>query len=246
MKQYPLLLLILLLWNTPIFAANLMVTPTKVDINPKHKSVALKIMNRQNKAVKLQVFIKAWSQDENGKTLLGKSSGLIIYPKLLTIEAQGERPVRVAYQGTWPNTEQAFRLFIDELPPKNTKQGIGVVMPVHLSIPVFLKNNSASGKPSLNIFKLEKTPRYLKIGIHNTGKQHFRINQLQAQLFDKRGKALDTLSKAGWYVLPDGHVFFSLPWKQKICKKARRAKVALTIQNQTTTHALSLSGKDCQ
>ncbi len=227
------------------FATNLTVTPTKVHISPKQKSGVLKIINKQDKAVKLQVFIKAWAQDESGNTQLSDSKNLVVFPKLLSIAAQSERPIRIGFQGELPATEQAFRVLIDELPDSAVKPGIAVVMPVRLSVPVFLQNTTEKSAAQLEIFQLKKQGKYLRVGVHNQGTEHVMLKQIEADLFQGQ-QSISQLSKAAWYVLPDAKIFFDIAWDSKLCTAANQAKIRLSWAQQSQVYDLALTEGTCQ
>ena len=214
-------------------AAGLTITPTKLDIFPAQKSAVLKLFNKKDKAVRLQVFIKAWSQDSDGKTVLSDSKNLVVYPKLLSIAAKGERPIRVGFQGDFLPTEQAFRLLIDELPEVSKKSGIGVIMPVRLSIPVFLNNSNQGSKTQFKIISAQKQGHYLRVGVHNQGSRHFMLKQVQAELFGTKHRALGEIKTAGWYVLAQGKIFFNLKWTNTLCKQVQQLKLKAVLKNQT-------------
>jgi len=228
-----------LILNHSVSAAGLTVSPTKLHIFPTQKSAVLKLVNKKDKAVRLQVFIKAWSQDDNGKTVLSDSKNLVVYPKLLSIAAKGERPIRVGFQGKFLPTEQAFRLLIDELPDVSKKQGIGVVMPVRLSIPVFLNNSNQTEKPKFEIFSAQKQGEYLQVSIHNQGSQHFMLKQLKAQLWGRNQSTLDDIEAAGWYVLAQGKVFFNLTWTDKVCQQVQKLTLSTMAVSGTLNSSLS-------
>ncbi len=185
------------------YAAELSVSPTKLKLFPKQKFTVLNVTNSSDKPVNVQVDVQTWSQDETGQPILQDTSDLIVFPKLLKIEGKTERPIRVGYRGKWPQIEQAYRIFVEELPvadPRKAKT-LGISITVRFSVPAFVGYRKTAPMPSFQIENVEKRESVLKSWVRNTGNSHFTVDNIVADLWDEKGAFLFSQSISGCYVL---------------------------------------------
>jgi fimbrial chaperone protein len=172
------------------YAAELSVSPTKLKLFPPSPQITvLNVTNSSDKPVNVQVDVQTWSQDETGQPILQDTSDLIVFPKLLKIEGKTERPIRVGYRGKWPQIEQAYRIFVEELPvadPRKAKT-LGISITVRFSVPAFVGYRKTAPMPSFQIEHVEKRESVLKIGVRNTGNSHFPVDNIVADLWDEKG-----------------------------------------------------------
>jgi fimbrial chaperone protein len=246
------LLFLLIIWSLSfsVHAVQFTVAPVKLKLFPEQKSTVLKLINRDAQTTKVQVYVRAWSQDETGSDIHQETSELIVYPKILTIEGHQERSLRVGFQGKWPpQTEQAYRIYVEELRIKDSResQGVstGITMLLHMSIPAFVMPNQTVFPPQFEIEHIEKRDAVLKVGVRNTGDYHFKVSNLEVNWLDKNGSKLSSQSTQGWYVLPHQRVFFDIPLEKAACLATQAAQINVSVNEQLQTKQVQLPSGHC-
>jgi len=242
------ILLMSLLVSMLAYATELSVSPTKLKLFPKQKFTVLNITNSSDKPVNVQVSVQTWSQDETGQPILQDTSDLIVFPKLLKVEGKTERPIRVGYRGKWPQIEQAYRIFVEELPVTDPRKAdtLGVSVTLRFSVPVFVRyREETAPKPKFQIENVEKRESVLTIGVRNTGNSHFTVDNIVADLWDEKGAFLFSQSISGWYVLPHQRNVFEMSLEQPDCLAAHTAKISVTVQKQYQVGRFQLQADGC-
>ncbi len=233
--------------NGAVWAANISITPTRVILSPEQKSASLSFINRGDKPLTLQIFLKSWQQDEVGRSLTEDSRELVVFPKMLTVEPGQQRPIRLGFQGQWPTVERSFRIFADELPNLDIETGaLGVVFPVRLSIPVFVREKAQAQEPQMQLKMADIQAGQLRVQISNQGTQHIAVEQIQAELLDAKGRSVGTLEEAGGRVLAQHAVFFELSISPDLCQQVRSAQIQAKAQSVTQSQTFTLSVRDCK
>jgi fimbrial chaperone protein len=231
------------------YATELSVSPIKLKLFPKQKFTVLNVTNSSDKPVNVQVYVQTWSQDETGRPILQYTSDLIVFPKLLKIEGKTERPIRVGYRGKWPRIEQAYRIFVEELPvtdPRKDK-ALGVSVTVRFSVPAFVMyREETAPRYQFQIENVEKRESVLTIGVRNIGNSHFTVDNIVADLWDEKGAFLFSQSLSGWYVLPHKRNVFEMPLEQPVCLAAHTAKIRVTVKKQSQVGRFQLQGDGCR
>ncbi|HAV43608.1 TPA: hypothetical protein DCX15_06310 [bacterium] len=136
-----------------VMAGSFAVRPFKVFLESK-KTTALKVRNTGEEKVTIQIMAVAWRQDEEGQDRFEPTKEIIFFPKILSIEPEEERVVRIGYRGEWPKVERAYRLFLRELPLERPGK-TAIKIALELSIPLFISP----------IEKVRKTKRIEEIEI---------------------------------------------------------------------------------
>lgn len=138
-------LLLTVLSATALHAAALSIAPVKVLLWPEQNSDAVRLGNKGDVPVNVQITAKTWSMDETGKFVETDTGDFVFFPRLLTLAPAEEKSVRVGYNGDFPAQEKPYRLLIEELPPvlkpaqqEEGKVGFGLQYSLRLSVPVFV------------------------------------------------------------------------------------------------------------
>jgi fimbrial chaperone protein len=230
------------------YAAQMSVSPIKLELFPKQQFTSLNVTNQSDEPINVQVSVKNWSQDEMGQTLLQNASDFVAFPKLLKIKGNKEGLIRVGYQGKWPRVEQAYRIFVEELPIKDprTDKSFGVSVTVRFSIPAFVRDRKETApNPHFQIENVETHDSVLKIGVRNIGNYHFTVDNIVADLSDEKGSNLFSQSISGWYVLPHKRNVFEMNLEPSVCLAAHTAKIRVTVKKQTQVEQFQLQRDSC-
>lgn len=119
-------------------AGSLAVSPLRLDIRPGQQMTALTVTNSGIEPILVQAGVKRWQQ-QNGTDSYDSDSNLLITPALFRLAPGGRQLVRVGWrhQTATPEREQAWRVFLDELPPADVAPEPGLHVNLRLGIPLF-------------------------------------------------------------------------------------------------------------
>jgi fimbrial chaperone protein len=194
-------------WSTPGQATSLRVTPLLVEFAPGQSSATVDLENLATAPVALQLRAQAWEQDGPKETFT-PTNDLVISPPVVTLPASETQTVRLVLRKRNTAVAQAYRLFIDEIPPVSTGKA-QVVMALSISMPVFTipANN---GMPKFK-WRIERTPDGKLVAVvSNSGGAYGVIRTVTADMPGRPAEAA-TLQEMLPYVLPGGDRRWILP-----------------------------------
>ncbi|MDF1693281.1 MAG: molecular chaperone [Zhongshania sp.] len=237
--------LILALTILPTFAAGLGVAPTLLEFTPQEVAKGLTLRNSGTTALRAQVRIFRWQQ-QNGKDVLAPSAALVASPPFLNIAPGGRQMVRIIQRGgIAPDTlagERSFRILVDELPaPPVDETGVnslagaqpGLNFLLRFSVPVFIASPLDGAGAKLS-WRLQHTEAGLQLVTDNTGGSRAQITDLK--LMSSEGRVLYEHKGLAGYVLSGNSRLwpFSLP-----SRVATATEIRMQVNGQPTRHPLS-------
>ena len=189
------------------WANGLQVAPTSVTISSAKPAGELWISHTSQtdfkKPMHAQIRVFAWSQDK-GQDLLHPTKAMVVTPPLMTIEGTVPQLVRVLALPealSQVQTEQAYRLIVDEIPDQHESSG-GLSFVMHYSIPVFITPQTPAHPfdPATLVFTWVHKSGQNFLEVTNPTSFHAQLVHVQAQL----GSTTETLSDGLMgYVLPE-------------------------------------------
>lgn len=119
-------------------AGSLAVSPLRLDIRPGQQMTAVTVTNSGLEPILVQAGVKRWQQ-QGGIDRYDSDGSLLVTPALFRLAPGGRQLVRVGWrrQTTAPEREQAWRLFLDELPATDVAQEPGLHVNLRIGIPLF-------------------------------------------------------------------------------------------------------------
>lgn len=212
---------LLCLSTLPAFAGNFGVSPIRVDLDRNARSGAITVSNDDAQPLRVQIRLFEWTQDSAGKDQYRESEDLIYFPKLLVIDKDAQKLVRVGLRAPGGAQEKTYRLFVEELPgppPPEASPGARVTIAVRFGVPVFLKPAKTEARGVIE--KIDLAKGALRVVVRNTGNAHFVINTITAVSGDALSKEV-----AGWYLLAGSAREHSILVPAEICRKLKRIDV---------------------
>lgn len=185
-------------------AAGLQVTPILVEIPRGESSAVLWLSNTGDAALRAQVRVFRWTQDDTGDQLEA-STELVASPPMLEVAPGQRQLVRVIRpRGDGGPGETSFRLLVDELPPPvGSEQGVRFVL--RYSVPVFT-GGDGSGTPQLQ-WRVTGSPAALEVA--NTGPVRAQLSEVGLVGADGT-RSVISAGLLG-YVLPGSRMRWQLP-----------------------------------
>jgi len=220
------------------------VAPIKVYFEPGKTSAIVKIVNDDKENLKLELDVKQWHQGTaTGEDLLTDTKDVIFFPKMLEIEPGKEKIVRIGYRGKPSAIEQAYRLFVKELPvikPGET----ALKFALRIGAPVFVK--PLQTKVALSVESAEVSGGKLHVWVKNSGNSHAMVKKILAAGVNAAGANSLNAETGGWYVLAGVTREFIVELPEKDCGKTSHIKVDVQEDGNSTTSDIQLKAGQCK
>jgi fimbrial chaperone protein len=186
------------------FAGSFAVTPIRLDFPPNVRTGAITVVNSDTRPLGFQVKLLQWTQNAKGEDVYEESKDLTYFPRLMTLEPEARRVIRVGTQAGAPEVEASYRLAIEEMPgPRDPASGSAVAVQVRFAVPVFLVPKQA--RFGADILNLAQQGKSLKFTLANRGNQHVKLEEISVMRGEQR-----VASASGWYVLAGAQREFSV------------------------------------
>lgn len=225
----------------PALAGNFGVSPIGLDLDRTAKSGAITVSNEDTEPLRVQIRLFEWIQSASGKDEYRESEDLIYFPKLMTIEANQQKLVRVGLRIPAGAQEKAYRLFVEELPAAQapgSPAGAQVAMKVRFGVPIFLKPAVPEARGEIQAIEMAKGK--LRVSVRNTGNVHFTINEIAVS-----GGGSYAEKIAGWYLLPGTLRDYVIPVPPAACRKLGRIDVTARTEHFELKTALDVTASMC-
>lgn len=239
---------LLCFWQAePAFGATFVVNPINLTLAPASPSTLLTITNQSSEALRFQLDVFAWGQDDDGQALLSDTEDVVFFPRLLSVPPGEQHNVRVGTTVRAAAAERTYRVFVEELPPlaaQETKRAKGEVRVLtRMGIPIFVQ--PAKITTGAQIAGISLRGKTLSFVLRNTGNVHLAPGLVQVRGVNATGKATFQRETAGSYVLAGGQRTFTL----EIPASERCATTGLTVEVRSEGTAaqgkLDIGGRAC-
>ncbi len=214
-----------ILISTPAHTKGFRIAPIKVVFSGNVRSAIVTIINDDKKRFKFEAKLVEWKQDEEGKDLYTPSKDIIYYPKVITVEPEKRRAIRLGVKMPPAGVERTYRIFIQGVPEDIKKKATAVHIALRFGVPVFVK--PVREKVAGDIEKMELNDGALLITIKNSGNVHFRINTIGVTGLDEKGEKVFEESIAGWYLLHGVKRVYRVKLKKDVCERLKEIGVAV-------------------
>ncbi|WP_374618438.1 molecular chaperone [Pandoraea sp.] len=186
--------------------ATLQVSPVIVNILPTQPATTLTLGNTGDMPIHGQLRLFAWTQ-RHGDNVLTPTEDLIASPPILRIEPGERQIVRLVRVTQAPEqSEQSYRLLVDELPSTRTTPAEGVSIRLRYSLPVFVQASHARA-PSLH-FDVRLARGELEV--RNDGERHAQLGA--TRVLDATGRSVQLTRGLLGYVLAGQTRRFAVRW----------------------------------
>lgn len=225
----------------PVAAGNFGVSPIRVELDRNAKTGAITVSNDDTDALRVQIRLFEWTQDAAGKDEYRESEDLLYFPKLMVLEKNEQKLVRVGLRTPAAAREKTYRLFVEELPgplPPGAPPGARVALRVRFGVPIFLKPAQAEARGEIE--KIEMAKGVLRVTVRNTGNAHFVINTITAASGGAYSK-----EAPGWYLLAGAVREHAVPVPPEMCRKLKQIDVTAKTDQFELKGALDITASMC-
>ena len=106
-------------------AGDFSVAPIRMFLSKDRKSDVVTVRNNGTTPLQFEIRPKKWTQDEDGKDVYSDTEELLIFPGLMTLKGGEDRDIRIGMKIPPGASENTYRVFINELPPLQTRDASG-------------------------------------------------------------------------------------------------------------------------
>lgn len=164
--------------------ASLQASPVLIEMTDKAPSAVVTIRNTGSNPIEVQTRVMRWTQSE-GQETLEEADEVIASPPMTTLKAGSNYAVRIVRTAKGPvEAEEAYRVFVDQLPDTDGQRSGTIALVMRHSIPVFL-GTGQSGQPKVT-WQLGSRNGKLTLRATNSGTRRLRLANVSVKLADGR------------------------------------------------------------
>jgi fimbrial chaperone protein len=202
-------------------AQSLQVSPVTVDLPPLSRSTFLTVANGTGEPVQVQVRVFRWSLVD-GQDKLERTGDVVVSPPMLTARRGEGNVVRIIRIAQAPVAcEEAYRVFVEEIPSRKRVQAATIVLAVRHSIPVFFSGVDAN-RGSVNWSASSRNGKLVLVA-GNPGQKHVRISHLRVT--DGVARQLIAINGLAGYALGGQARIWELPVSPGTLKPGTNLKI---------------------
>ncbi len=177
-------------------AQSIQVSPVMIELPPGATSSVVNVDTGDKIGVAIQARVFRWSQ-VGGEDKLEKTADIVVSPPVSTARSGASNTVRVVRVTQTPVTgQEAYRVFIEQIPDRKKLQAGQISLVIRQSIPVFV--NGQDVRPGLLTWKaIERNGKFV-LEAANVGQKRVKITKLTVN--DDKNRELTKGNTAG-YVL---------------------------------------------
>ena len=180
-------------------AANLHVSPVRVELAAGRASVALTVRNDGDTPAVVQTQVVAWSQ-QNGEDVYTPTNEVLATPPIFTVAPGATQIARVALRrGPDAGRELAYRIFLQEVPGPPRSGFQGVQMALRIGIPIFVEARKPQ-QLKLDWSAHREPGGELRLILNNVGGKHVQVYDLNISSVGSAAPVYSNQSAS--YVLP--------------------------------------------
>ena len=197
-------LLLAFVWSAFAGAGEFVINPLRVTLDRTTRATEIVVRNDDKAPLRLQVEAMRWTQNSQGADEYEPSDGLLYFPRTMEIPPGESRIVRVGVRGAPVSSEDAYRLFIEELPPASAAddQAAGTSLRIFLRVGVAVFVAPAQPDRKAEITRLAMAGRQVEWSVKNVGNVHIRADQIEIAGVSRDGRRLFVTPFPDKYFLP--------------------------------------------
>jgi fimbrial chaperone protein len=164
----------------PADAGEFVINPLRVTLDRVARASEVVVRNDDSAPLRMQVQAMRWTQDAQGVDHYEPAEDLLYFPRTMEIAPGESRVVRVGVRAAPVTREEAYRLFIEELPPASPpeQQAQGTSLRIFLRIGVAVFVAPAKPERTGEITSVDLRGRQVEWVVANGGNVHIRADRV--------------------------------------------------------------------
>jgi fimbrial chaperone protein len=242
----PLLFAALLVGAPAAEAGEFSVNPLRITLDQRNKAAEVVIRNDDAAPLRMQVQAIGWSQDGDGQDHYAPLEGLLYFPRVLEIPPGEARVVRVGVRATPVTREEAYRLFLEELPPATLPAVVpGASLRVLLRVGVAVFVEPVSRTTAAETAELGIDGGAVRWVVRNTGSVHVRADRVELAGFASDGTRLFSHVFPDRYVLAGATKTLRHDLAPGTCARLARLEATLQAEGVDARRSLDVASRSC-
>lgn len=202
------------------------VSPIRLDLERSARTGVITVSNDGDTPLEFQARAMLWAQDAAGQDRYEDTQALVYFPRQFQVPPKEKRIVRIGYRSPALEREQAYRLFIEELPGAKPRGGqTSVTVAVRFGVPIFVHPPSEDVRARIEAIEV-KAGR-AQATVRNAGTAHFRMTGVRFRALGEDGKVKWENTLQGWYLLAGAQRAYAATLPADACRTASTLRVEL-------------------
>jgi len=226
-----------------ILAVNFSISPIRVFFDASQKTNTLTIKNESDEPVTLQLKAVEWGQDEDARSVYSPTRDIIFFPKLVSIEPNQKKLVRLGAGTAHTELEKTYRLFIEEIPQPGLSDTTAVKIVMKVGVPVFIapmKDEVGGNIETISLLKSE-----LSMKVRNEGNTHFTIRSIKVAGNNSFGEEVYSAEIGGGYVHGGKDKGFTIKIPEAKCLEMQTMNIEIKTDRLSLGKKLDVVKKMC-
>ena len=230
------------------FAGEFVINPLRLTLDRTTKASEVVVRNDDKSPLRLQVEAMRWTQNAQGVDQYEPSDGLLYFPRTMEIPPGESRIVRVGVRGAPVSSEDAYRLFIEELPPASAadEQAKGTSLRIFLRVGVAVFVAPAQPERKAEITRLTLAGRQGEWSVTNAGNVHIRADQIEVAGLARDGSRLFVTPSADRYFLPGIARTMRFEVPADVCNRVAAIEASVLADRVNLTRKLDVDPGACK
>ncbi len=244
--------LVLCVVSSWVFASDFSINPTSLELRASRKSGVFSVINSGNEKLNCQMDVKEWSQDADGKDVYTDTKDIIFFPRIMTVDPNDQRAIRVGVNVPAIAKEKTYRLFVTEIPSQkkepdttiSTNQMIaGLTIAIRYTTPIFVV--PVRSEQSASVEKVDLSKGVAAAIVKNAGNVHIKLLSVVFRGKAADGKELFSKDITGWYILEGSSRRYETSVPMEVCNDLATIEVSAQAENSTITGTLHVDRNMC-
>lgn len=160
------------------YAASLQVYPVNINFSAGENVKAVYVKNTGTEPISAQIRVYGWTQ-KNQTDVYAETHNLVVSPPITAIPGGQQQLIRLIMPvPPSDQTEQAYKLVVDELPGAEQSTSRAVRFLLRYNLPVFINTPKNPVDFSEIIFHLDKTSVPARLWIENKSNKHLKLSNV--------------------------------------------------------------------
>lgn len=180
------------------------VSPTRLDLSERARGDVIRVASAAEAPMRVQVRLRSWRQTPAGPEY-APHDGMVASPPMAMIEPGRTQVIRVVADRLAPlELEQAFRLFITQLPDGQPGSRLAISTMLEVSMPVFFAPRPGA-RPARLSAAVRVDGRRVAVDVRNDGDINTRLTEMRLR---RGGAVVAQIPGLAGYVLPRSQASF--------------------------------------
>ena len=227
-------------------AAEFTINPLLVDLDRGNRASEILVRNEGSTPLRMQVQASSWRQDAKGQDQYEPADGLLYFPRTMEIPPGDSRIIRVGVKAAPVTQEDAYRVFVEELPPAaaaSAPAGASLLVLLRVGVPVFVAPAQPQRQAEITALDLHGTTAEWVVA--NKGNVHVRADRFELTGLARDGTRLFEQPFQERYVLAGAVKVLRFDIPQDKCAQLAVLEATVTGENLDLKRKLDVTPGSC-